>query len=150
MFWYDGSWKETQELFVWNGAWTPVQECYIWDGSNWRLTFTAPSYLNSFSICDVNCNPTDGTFRASWTYTAGTPSNWKIRLEYSFNYGSSYTVFDDNIDITTSPFTDSLNGVSGFTSLDDTYFKLSMVDSSGGTVHAINSPRFAYPAFSCC
>ena len=67
------------------------------------------------NICDVNCNPTDGTFRASWTYTAGTPSNWKIRLEYSFNYGSSYTVFNDNIDITTSPFTDSLNGVSGFT-----------------------------------
>ena len=150
MYWYDTAWKETIDLWVWNGAWTNVEECYIWDGSNWRLTHTAPASLDSFNICDVSCDPLLGNFRASWTFTAAYSANWKISLSYSFDNGASYTVYDNNIDITTSPYSNTLDGFAGFTSLDDTYFRLRMIDSAGGTIDATNSPRYAYPAFACC
>jgi hypothetical protein len=150
MYWYDTAWKQTTDLWVWNGAWTNVEECYIWDGSNWRLTHTAPASLDSFNICDVSCDPTQGNFRASWTFTATYSANWKIQLAYSFDSGNSWPIYDNNIDITTSPYTATLEGFFGFTSLDNTYFRLRMIDVTTSTVDATNSPRYAYPTFACC
>jgi hypothetical protein len=150
MYWYDSTWKQTTDLWVWNGSWTNVQECYIWDGSNWKLCHTAPASLDSFSICDISCDPELGNFRASWTYTSAFASNWKIELAYSFDSGTSWPVYDNNIDITTSPYTGTLEGFFGFTSLDNTYFRLRMIDVATSTVDATNSPRYAYPTFACC
>lgn len=150
MHWYDTAWKLTTDLWVWNSAWTPVQECYIWDGGYWKLCFTSAASLDSFVICDTSHNPSYGNFTASWTYTTATPENWKIALYYSFDSGSTWTALNTNISITSSPYDGTVEGLVGFSSLDDTYFKLRMIDVTTSTIDATNSPRYQYPAYIYC
>ena len=45
---------------------------------------------------------------------------------------------------------DTLEGYVGFTSLDNTYFKLRMIDVDTSTVDATNSPSYAYPTWLIC
>lgn len=143
------TWRRTNNLFVWNGsAWVEVKACYIWTGGSWALTHVAPTSLTSFTIFNTGsgCDATIGNFRASWTTASGDLADWLITLEYSFNGGSSWSVYDNQIDPTSSPFVNSLDGFSGFTSLDSTSFRLSL---RLGTVHATSSPRTVSPTYAC-
>lgn len=149
MYWESGGgWALTNELSVWDGAWLPVKACWIWDGGGWALTHVAPTLLTSFSVLNSGsgCDPTIGNFRASWTTSSGDIGSWSITLEYSFDGGSSWSVYASGIDPTSSPFIDTMDGISGFTSLDSTSFRLSLLQS---TVHAISSPWSVFPTYAC-
>lgn len=153
MFWEttppSGTWRQTEELWVWHtGAWQLVKAAWIWSGSQWELCHTAAASLNSFILYDASgvCNPTLGTFQATWAYTSAVPSEWSITLEYSFDFGSSWQTYASGLDLTSGSYTGSLDGYFGFTSLDSTYFRLSMVS---GSTQATNSPSIATPPYTC-
>ena len=142
-----GTWRLTTDLWVWDGSiWSPVKSAWIWSGAQWELCHTAPASLDSFAIYDRICDPTLGVFRATWSYTGVDITSWNIAVDYSFNSGASYTTHTSNIDPTDLQFDGTLDGLSGFTSLDNTYFRLRLLQ---GSVNATNSPRYAYPTFPC-
>jgi len=150
MYWYSGSYRETDELYTYNsGSWKQVMECYIWDGS-WKLCHYAPASLDTFAVTDTSpgCDPTEGTFQAEWTYTTPSTSMWNIKLDYSFDNGANYTEYNV-YNLTDSPINESLNGIFGFTSLDDTDFRLRMELVSNTQISASNAPRFADPPYPC-
>lgn len=157
MFWYTSSaWQETQDLYVNDGQrgdpWKRVIECYIYDGSAWKLCFIAEASLDSFTVLDDSsgCDPTLGNVLISWTYSvpAGTEGDWYINIDFSFDNGSSWTQWKSNLGLDDGPIGDSLDGQVGFSSLDNTWFRLRMVRVADG-IPATNSPRFAYPPFAC-
>lgn len=153
MFWYNtgsATWRETEDLYVYHSStWKQVLQCWIYDGINWRLTHTAPTSLDTATIGDTSCDPDLGNFRASWTYTSPNISDWEIKIEYSFNSGSSYTVLANNIDPTTSPYDGTVEGLSGFTSLDNTYFRINLVSTVDNATQADNSPQVETPSYPC-
>lgn len=150
MFWYQtGVWRETQDLYVWNGTtWKQVLQCWIWNGLDWKLTHNAPSTLSTVTIRDLYCNPTGGIFEASWTYSSPNPNDWQIKIEVSFS-GGSWTVVQAGTTLDNTPYVDDLTGLPGFTSLDNTDFRVSMLATSDGTTHAINSPATRFPPYAC-
>ena len=154
MYWYSGSaWKETDELYTYNsGSWKRVMECYIYDGS-WRLTHYADGSLNSLTVTDtsIGCDPTLGNFSAAWTYTvpSGFEGMWEIDLDYSFDGGSNWNLFSANQALTSSPIAGSLDGIPGFTSLDNTNFRLRMELVSNNAISGSSSPRTASPPYAC-
>lgn len=154
MYWYSASlWRETDELYVYDGSWKQVVECYNYEpgSSTWKLCHVAPVSLNSFTITDtsVGCDPTLGNFQAAWTYTAYTTTPWTVRLEYSFDSGANWALFNNYV-LTDSPVTSlSLDGVPGFTSLDNTYFKLKVEYTTESAISGSSSPRTATPPFAC-
>lgn len=142
-----GNWQLTKDLWVWDaGAWQPVRAAWIWSGSAWEQCHVASGSLDSITVKDVACDPVLGSFRVSWTYTTLFPSEWTITIDYSFNGGSSWTTYDSGIDLTTSPYNGSLDGLPGFSTLDSTDFRISMVS---GSTQATSSPRYAYPTYIC-
>ena len=144
-----GTWRLTKDLWVWDaGQWKSVKQCYIHTGGGWALCHAAASSLNSFILYNTAsfCDPTIGNFQANWTYTTGDPASWDITIEYSFNYGASWGTYASNIDVSLGSYSGSLDGLFGFSSLDSTYFRLSMTQ---GSTHADLSPRLAYPTFPC-
>lgn len=142
-----GTWQLTKDLWVHDGAgWEPVRAAWIWTGAAWALCHTASASLDSVTVKDVACDPVLGSFRVSWTYTTLFPAEWSLSIEYSFNSGSTWTTYASGIDVTTSPYDGSLDGVSGFSSLDSTDFRVSMVS---GSTQATDSPRTASPPYVC-
>lgn len=144
-----GNWRLTTDLWVWNGsAWLPVKSAWIWTGAAWELCHVAPTTLDSFTLYNsaAFCDATVGNFRATWSYTSGDIASWTISLDYSLNYGSTYTTFASGIDPTTLQYDGTMDGIPGFSSLNATYFRLRLVQ---GGVDATNSPRYAYPTFPC-
>jgi hypothetical protein len=150
MYWYNGgSWRLTDDLSIWNGSvWKQVVECWIWDGSAWRSTHVGPTTLSSVNVIDAACDPLLGTYRVSWSYASPNIGDWFLRIEARFN-GGSYTIAADNIDPTTSPYTDSVDGFAGFTSLDTTDFRISLLAVSDGATNAGGSPQTRNGPFSC-
>lgn len=152
MYWYNsGTWRETTDLSVWNGStWKQVLQCWIWDGIAWKLTHTAPTILQNVVVSDYPlCDPTNGSFRVTWSYTSANIDDWYLRIEYSFNGGASYATYLSFIDPTSSPFDGTLDGVGGFTSLDNTYFRISLISSADDTTNSIDSPQVRTPPFPC-
>jgi hypothetical protein len=150
MYWYSGSaWRETDELYAYDGLWKQVMECYIWDGS-WKLCHYAPGSLDSFNIFDtsIGCDPTEGSFQATWTYTTPSTSMWTIKLDYSFDSGANWNLYN-TYNLTDSPIDESLNGFVGFTSLDNTKFRLRMELNATNAISGSNAPRFKDPPYIC-
>jgi hypothetical protein len=150
MYWYDSAWKETDTLHVYDGSWKQVTECYIYDAGTWKLCHVAPVTLNSFTISDTSfgCDPTLGVFRAAWTYTAYTTTPWTVKLEYSFDSGASWTFFG-SYSLTSSPQDLTIEGVPGFTSLDNTYFRLKVEYTTQTAISGSNTPQTVTPSYIC-
>lgn len=113
-----------------------------WYGYNHAAT--APG-ISSFSITGSG-DPTLGIYTASWSYISGSSGNvTDTTLYYSFDYGSSWTTIVNLSGTgTTSYGPDSLEGLPGFTSLDNTYFRLRAWATG---VEVPTSPLIAYPPF---
>lgn len=144
-----GTWRLTKDLWAWDGSqWKLVKQCYIYTGLAWELCHVAYSSLDSFVLYNTAsfCDPTVGNFQATWTYTTGDVADWGMTLEYSFNSGVSWSPYASGIALTSTPYNGTMDGIPGFTSLDSTYFRLSMLS---GATHADLSPRIAYPTFPC-
>lgn len=112
--------------------------------SQWySYNHTAPSpNLATFTVI-ATTDPIYGGFLASWTENGGLAIA-QYTLWYSFDYGSTYTTFDTYGQGVYDSGYQSVEGLPGFTSLDNTYFRLS------GTTFGYNvpgSPKFAYPPF---
>lgn len=151
MYWYSGSaWRETEELYVYDGSWKQVVECYIYEAGTWKLCHVAPVSLNSFTVTDTSfgCDPTIGNFRAAWTYTAYTTTPWTVSLEHSFDNGANWTLYN-TFALTDSPVDGALDGVLGFTSLDNTYFRLKVEYTTQSAISGSSSPRTSTPPFAC-
>jgi hypothetical protein len=153
MYWYDTNtqtWRETVDLFAYDdGQWKQVIQCWIHDGIDWKLTHTAPTTLSSVFVFDSFCDPTSGNFRVTWSYNSPNISDWAIHVEYSFNSGVSYNTLTNNADASTGQYDGSLEGVSGFSSLDNTYFRISLKSIADGSTNAISSPQVRTPPFAC-
>lgn len=147
MSFYSGSsWVTTTNLSVRSGSsWVDVQNCYIYGSGSWNLCYSRTSgdvgSLDSFTVYGIG-DPTTGNYELNWTYTATTPANMVLEQFYSFD--SSSWVSKGTIDITTSPYTDTVEGEVGFTSLDNTYFKLAM---SSASLQSSGSPKFQEPPY---
>lgn len=151
MYWYSGSaWKETDNLHVYDSSWKQVVECYIYDAGSWKLCHVAPVTLNSFTINDtsIGCDPTEGSFRASWTYTAYTTTPWTVKLEYSFDSGATWAQYN-TYNLTDSPQDQSMDGIPGFTSLDNTYFKLKVEYTTQSAISGSGTPQTRTPTYIC-
>lgn len=104
---------------------------------------TAPS-ISSFAVIATTA-PQYGGFNASWVYTSGTSvSITDTYLDYSFNSGSTWNQFTYLSGTSTTSITDAVEGLPGFTSLDNTYFRLRAYYN--GT-QVPSSPLYAYPPF---
>lgn len=104
---------------------------------------TAPN-ITAFSVL-ATTPPIYGGFNASWSYVSGTSLNvTDTYLDYSFDYGATYNQFQYLSGTGTTSIIDSVEGLPGFTSLDDTYFRLRAY--ANGT-QVPNSPLYAYPPF---
>lgn len=152
MYWYSGSaWKETDQLYAYNSSsWKEVVECYIWDGS-WKITHLSPSSLDDFDVYDESsgCDPTEGTFGITWAYSSAHPNDYNIKLDYSFDSGTNWNLFN-TYGMNDSPQSSlSLNGFVGFTSLDNTKFRLRMEWISNTAISGSNSPKFDDPPYPC-
>lgn len=149
MYWYDsGTWKLTQKLYVYDaGTWKDVAQCWIWDGntSSWQSIYSSTELLTA-DVCDTFGDPTSGNYTASWTYSSSNIANWIIRIEARFG-GGSWTLAADDIDPTNSPYDGSVDGFFGFTTLDTTDFRISLLDSATKTTHAVGSPKIIIAPF---
>jgi hypothetical protein len=148
MWWeQSGTWKETDELFVWSSsAWQRVRQCWIWTGSAWASCHVDPASLDSVFISDTGALPTDGDISVSWTYTAAIPGDWYIKIEASFS-GGAYLQVATNVALTSSPWTGSVNGLVGFTTLNSTDFRVSMILDVDDTTNAEFSPQVLNPPY---
>jgi hypothetical protein len=110
---------------------------------NYNHSATAPN-IQSFAVIGTT-DPQYGGFSASWSYVSGTSVNvTDTYLDYSFNSGSSWSQFTYLSGTSTTSITDSVEGLQGFTSLDNTYFRLRAF-ANGYQVPS--SPLYAYPPF---
>jgi len=104
---------------------------------------TAPN-ITSFVVLGTT-DTIYGGFNASWSYISGTSLNvTDTYLDYSFDYGATYNQFQYLSGTSTTQIIDSVEGLPGFTSLDDTYFRLRAY--ANGT-QVPYSPLYAYPPF---
>jgi hypothetical protein len=113
-----------------------------WYGYNHAAT--APS-ISGFYVNGTG-DPIYGIYTAYWTYTAGSSGSVTDSiLYYSFDYGSTWVqIVSFSGTGTTSYGPDSLEGLPGFTSLDNTYFRFRAWASG---VEVPTSPLIAYPPF---
>jgi hypothetical protein len=110
---------------------------------NYNHSATAPS-IASFYVY-ATTSPEYGGYYAVWSYGSGTSVNiTDTYLDYSFNYGSSWGNLYYFSGTGTTSVSDSVEGLSGFTSLDNTYFRLRAY--SNGT-QVPSSPIVRYPPF---
>jgi len=150
MFWEhtpaDGVWRKTKKLFVWHsGAWVEVQTCWIRNGGQWKKCFTnvdltAAQLFNN----DFFCDPTMGTFYLTWS-TVGDVSTYLIKLEYSFDVGNTWTQHSLTATSAGSLY-DSLDGIFGFSTLDTTQFRVTLIDGDG---NVLADPRVLTPIYLC-
>lgn len=114
--------------------------------SNWygyNHAATAPNFTGFY--VNATTDPVYGGYYAYWTYVSGTSLNvTDTYLDCSFNYGSSWLNLYYWSGTGTTSVSDSVEGLSGFTSLDNTYFRLRAY--SNGT-QVPNSPTVRYPPF---
>jgi len=82
----------------------------------------------------------------SWTYT-GDVDGYTITVEYRLGTGSGnpWNVYASGIDPTTSPYDGDLSGHAGWSTLDDTDFRISLTDGS----QANGSPIIVFPTYAC-
>jgi len=110
---------------------------------NYNHAATAPN-ITSFVVL-ATTDPLYGGFNASWSYVSGSSLNvTDTYLDYSFDYGATYSQFQYLSGTGTTSIVDSVEGLPGFTSLDNTYFRLRAY--ANGT-QVPNSPLYAYPPF---
>lgn len=112
--------------------------------SQWySYNHTAPSpNLATFTVI-ATTDPIYGGFLASWTENGGLAIA-QYTLWYSFDSGATYTTFGTYGQNVYDSGYQSVEGLPGFTSLDNTYFRLS------GTTYGYavpGSPKYAYPPF---
>jgi hypothetical protein len=150
MFWYSGSsWLPTQNFYAHDsGSWKDVKDTYIYDAGSWKLVYSRSGTLDSFTIENIDplCDTTTGLYRASWTYTATSPSLWSIRLETDF--GSGFETIG-TVDVTDNTFDGDLSGFVGFTDIDLLEFRCTMYLTSNPSIEATSSPRTATPPHTC-
>jgi len=151
MFWRDSNqWKETIDLYVRdNNQWKQTRGVWIHDGLDWRLAFAGNTTLTSANVvCLSGGTPEDGNFTASWSYTSVSISDWIIRIEARFS-GGSWALVDTTINPEDLSYTSSVEGFAGFTSLENTDFRISLLDAGTEIVHAFSSPRIVFGPISC-
>lgn len=112
--------------------------------SQWySYNHTAPApNLATFEVIGTT-DPIYGGFLASWTESGGLAIA-SYELRYSFDYGATWPLFDNYGQGVYDSGYQSLDGLVGFTSRDNTYFKL--VAKTYG-IEVPGSPKFAYPPF---
>lgn len=103
---------------------------------------TTKPNLATFSVIGTT-DPVYGGFVASWTENGGLAITL-FELRYSFDSGASWPLFDNYGEGSTGSGNQSMDGIAGFTSLDNTYFKL--VAKRIG-IEVPGSPKYAYPPF---
>jgi len=147
MYWYDTGasvWRLTDELYVHDGtSWQNVIEAWIWNGA-WRRCFVQAGSLDSLTVFSSSPD----TLSIGWTYTASNPSEWLMSLEYSFDNGSNWTYYFENLfgaDDAQNPYLAGFDGIPGYTDLDNVLIRLSM--RLNGTTHATGSPADAFPPY---
>jgi hypothetical protein len=150
MYWFNGgSWRLTTDLSVYNGgSWRQVVECWMWTGSSWQSCHVAPTSLSSVTVRDNLCDPVLGAYRVTWSYNSPNIGDWFIRVEANFS-NTGWNIVADNISPTFSPYTDSVDGFPGFSSLDNTDFRISLLAVSDGATNAIGSPVTVFGPLSC-
>lgn len=137
MFWYDaGSWKTTNNLWVYDGSWKLVLNCWIWDtsSSSWRVCFTPTASLDSFGIFNFG----GGSLEASWTYTANVGSDWRMYLDYSTDSGVTWANLSNHA-VTASPL--------AFTGSSSDWYRLRMVFATDTSYAANGSPIVVSPPY---
>lgn len=126
-------------------AWRTAVGIWVSDGATWRKGFTNLS-LSSVTVKDTVCNPTNGQFRVYWTYT-GDVGSYTITIEYRLGTGSSnpWNTYISGVAPTTSPYDGDLSGYAGWSTLNDTDFRIHLTDGT----EANNSPIIVYPPYAC-
>lgn len=110
---------------------------------NYNHAATAPNFTGFY--VNATTDPVYGGYYAYWTYVSGTSLNvTDTYLDCSFNYGASWINLYYWSGTGTTSVSDSVEGLSGFTSLDNTYFRLRAY--ANGT-QVPNSPTVRYPPF---
>jgi hypothetical protein len=150
MYWYNAStWRPQTDLWVWNGSvWKEVQECYIWNGSTWKLCHQALGTINSATGYDSSgvCDPTLGVFKITWTYSGNATDAY---VDYAFGSPSGWTAYGGGVSVPAGDleYSGSVEGFPGFTSLDNTYFRLRL-EYNGTPIN--NSPwTVSGPPWTC-
>jgi hypothetical protein len=152
MSWYNtgsNTFKTTTQLHAYNTNsmdWHEVVTCHIYSGG-WKMVYSNAS-LNSFVVYnnDYSCDPTMGQFEATWTY-GGDTGGLQIRIQYSWDNSNwvNYGTYDPTLN-TSGP--QGLDGYVGFTSLDNTYFRCFLEDTTSGA-SVKNSPRSVSSPYIC-
>ena len=100
--------------------------------------------LVSFDVTDTGVSPLIGDFDAAWIYS-GYKAGYLIFIDYSFTSDTGpWTQILASRDPDTVPYSGSVNGEVGFTSLDNTWFRVRLERSS---VQATNSPLTDSPPY---
>ncbi len=112
--------------------------------SSWySYDHNAPSpNLFTFSVIGTT-DPIYGGFLASWSENGGLAIA-SYNLWYSFDYGASWSSFSTYGQYVYDSGYQSVEGFVGFTSLDNTYFRLTATTYG---IEVPGSPKFAYPPF---
>jgi len=137
MYWYDaGSWKTTNNLWVYDGGWKLALNCWIWDSnsSSWRVCFTPTASLDSFSVFNFG----GGTLEFSWTYTANVASDWRMYLDASSDSGATWANVT-NYAVTESPSYENVSSTD--------WYRLRMVFDTDTSYQANGSPIIVSPPY---
>lgn len=129
-FYNSSAWRKAINIHVWAAsAWQPVKSVWVWSGGIWQIAFTTASISNLNGI-DTNGNPALGELDIIWTDVPDT-SAWTVRLDADLSGGSTYSY---NIATGITPSTAlhhvSLDGVAGFSTLDNTNIRAQLLDGS--------------------
>ena len=100
--------------------------------------------VSNFSVI-ATTDPIYGGVYITWSYSSGTSLNVDTTyVDFSFNYGSTWTQWYNFSGTGTNSISDSVEGQPGFSTLDTTYFRLRAY-ANGNQVPS--SPLYAYPPF---
>lgn len=114
--------------------------------SNWygyNHAATAPN-ISNFSVIATTIPELGGVY-ITWSYISGTNLNVDTTyVDFSFNYGSSWTQWYSFSGTGTTSISDSVEGQQGFSTLDTTYFRIRAYANGNQVPY---SPLYAYPPF---
>lgn len=111
--------------------------------------YTASTTLiNNDSV--TPCDPTVGKYSAQWSFIPGLPSTilngTRAMIEYSLDGGFTWIIDAASVDASLGFYDGDLSGVVGFTSLDNTRFRLTIYN---GQARLSGTPIVFTPPFSC-
>lgn len=126
------TWRTATAFYVNDGGsttWRDIQEAWVNDGggTTWRKFWSSRS-LVSLTGLDYGGDPTLGLLRISWT-TAGDMTGLAITIDADFSGGSTYgSPVDSGVSTSGTPYDATLDGMTGFSTLDTTNIRLRLMD----------------------